>query len=316
MPIGSQTAPLSALTIGAFDGVHRGHAALVRAARQAAGDAGRVIALSFDPHPLSLLRPEHVPPRLSTFEQRREWLTDLGADDVQRIEPTREFLSQSPEQFIDWLVERYQPSVIVEGPDFRFGRGRAGSIDTLRQHESRCGYRTIVIEPVEVALSDQNIVTASSTITRWLISHGRMQDAARVLGRPYEIRCPVIEGDRRGRLFGVPTANLGHGEYLLPADGVYAGFAHLPDRGGRTSRPRAAISVGTKPTFGDHPRVCEAHLIDYDGPLDHYGWTISLQFHCWLRDQLIYADVNQLREQVERDVAAASAFAAEHECHA
>ena len=121
------------------------------------------------------------------------------------------------------MVPRWKPAFVVEGPDFRFGRGRAGSIETLRGGEAEHGYRTLVIDPVTASLANTCLVTVSSSLVRQLIGQGRVGDAAALLGRPYEITCPVVAGDRRGRGLGVPTANLDHGEMLLPADGVYAG---------------------------------------------------------------------------------------------
>lgn len=287
-----------AITIGAFDGVHLGHAALIRAARSAVGDGGRVIALTFEPHPLYVLRPQLAPPRLSTLEQRREWLVASGADEVRPLEPTPEFLGQTPREFLEWASGEHRPDVIVEGPDFRFGRDRAGSVETLEQHEKSLGYRTVIVDNVEAILADQSIVRVTSSLVRWLVAKGRVRDAGALLGRPYELRGPVIAGEGRGGAeLGVPTANLDHGEGLLPADGIYAGAATAPD--GRVCP--AAISIGTKPTFGDRPRVCEAHLVGYAGGAE-YGWPMRVEFHDWLRDQLAFASVALLIDQIRRDV--------------
>lgn len=301
------TTARTAITIGNFDAVHVGHAALVAAARAAAGDDGRVVVLCFDPNPLTVLRPDAAPPRLTTFAQRQRFLRDLGATDVVRLEPRREFLQQTPKQFLAWCVERWQPAAIVEGADFRFGRGRAGSIATLRETEPRFGYRTIVVDPVDVALSDQSLVQASSTLARWLIAHGRVIDARIVLGRPYEIDAQVASGDKRGRMIGFPTANLAAPPQMLPADGIYSGQAWRDDAGPWP----AAISVGTKPTFGSSPRTCEAHILDYDGPVDDYGWNIRLQFTHWLRDQLTYDSAETLIEQLHRDIALVRSISAQ-----
>lgn len=271
---------------------------MVEAARDAVGPNGVVKVLSFDPHPLSILRPQSVPPRLTTFEQRTEFLRRVGADEVLPLVPSHDLLSRGAEDFIRWLAECHDPAFIVEGSDFHFGRGRRGSIETLRSHEAAYGYRTIVVDGVEVTLTDQSIVRASSSVTRWLLRQGRVRDAGSVLGRRYELRCPVRCGDRRGRTIDMPTANLDHGEQLLPADGIYAGIAERPD--GRTYP--AAISIGTKPTFGKHPRVCEVHLIGYDGPVDDYDWTIRLEFIDWIRDQLFYSDIEALKAQLKRDL--------------
>lgn len=289
----------TAITIGSFDGVHLGHAELIKAARSAVGQQGTVIALSFDPHPLCVLRPNAAPKRLSSFQQRREWLTQAGADEVAALRPTNEFLNQSPETFVTWVVKQYTPGVIVEGADFRFGRDRAGSTATLQELQKSLGYRAIIIDAVQAALSDHTMAEVSSSLVRWLVSHGRVRDAALMLGRPYELCGEVVAGDRRGGdTLGVPTANIDHGEYLLPAEGIYSGSAIGPD--GRAYP--AAISVGTKPTFGENPCVCEAHLIGYQGKLDDYGWMIRLQFHNWIRDQIAYRRVESLVDQLHRDI--------------
>jgi riboflavin kinase / FMN adenylyltransferase len=325
---------MTAITIGNFDGVHLGHVRLVQAARSVVHPAGKVVVQSFDTHPFTILRPHAVPPRLTTFAQRECWLREAGADEVVALHPTKELLSQTPEQFIASIVKQLSPSFVVEGPDFHFGKGRAGTIETLHQLGGKFGFRTIVIDPVETALSDQSIVRASSSMIRWLLTQGRVRDARMLLGRPYELVSTVVCGDKRGREIGVPTVNLAPTECMLPADGIYSGMAVVErsdvrgqmseirshassskgsERNARltsdlrplTSSFPAAISVGTKPTFGDHPRVCEAHLIGYSGPLDDYGWTLRLQFHDWLRDQVTYTSVDLLIDQLKRDIARA-----------
>jgi riboflavin kinase/FMN adenylyltransferase len=284
------------ITIGAFDGVHLGHASLIGAARSA---GGTVTTLAFDPHPAHVIRPGTGPVLLSSFEQRREWLTKAGADEVVALEPTPELLNRSPKSFLDWLVGQYNPDVIVEGTDFHFGHDRAGSVETLRQHERSLGYRTLVVADVEATLTDGTEVRVSSSLIRRLVGWGRVRDAARLLGRPYELRGEVVRGDGRGGpLLGVATANLDHGTVVLPADGIYVATATGP--AGRTWP--AAVSIGTKPTFGENPRVCEAHLIDYDGATDEYGWAMRIEFHDWIRDQVAFDGAEALIEQIHRDI--------------
>jgi len=288
------------LSIGTFDGVHRGHRALVQRARDRAGSAGRVVVLSFDPHPLVALRPEHAPARLTTFQQRSEYLRHAGADDVACLEPTHDLLGRQPRQFIEDLVAQYQPTALVEGPDFRFGKARAGDVQTLGQLGTELGFETEVVPPVTCVLSDQTVTRASSSMMRWLLRHGRVRDVAAVCDRPFELFATVVKGDQRGRELNMPTANLKpDADVLLPADGIYAGVAARPDG---LEYP-AAISIGTKPT------VCEAHLIGYDGPLDDYGWAIRLRFTDWLRDQVRYDTVDQLVDQLQRDCAATVSIA-------
>lgn len=296
----------TALTIGNFDGVHIGHAALVAAARRAVGSTGRVVALSFDPHPASVLRPGTAPPRLSTLERKRAWLIEAGADEVRLLTPARELLEQSPEAFIAALVDQFRPVAVVEGPDFRFGSRRAGGIEALRAFGRAMEFEAIVVEGVEATLADQSRVVVSSTLVRWLVAQGRVGDAARCLGRPFELGGEVVRGEQRGRTIGYPTANLDHRDLLLPADGVYAGVGHLPDGSCRS----AAISVGTKPMFspisGLNERLCEVFIIDHDGALDEYGWPLRVTLDRWLREQMSFATLDGLLEQMRRDVARAA----------
>jgi riboflavin kinase/FMN adenylyltransferase len=294
----------SVLTIGNFDGVHLGHAALIARARQIAErsrPAARVVAMVFHPHPLTILRPDAAPTTLTTIDHRAELLRAAGADDVVQLHPTPELLNLSPEQFIDAAVREHAPIAIVEGPDFHFGKGRAGDNATLAALGRSRGFETHVVDPVEVPLSDQSLVTISSTLVRWLLSCGRVADAAALLGRPYELRGTVVRGDQRGREIGCPTANLST-PTVLPADAVYAGIATLADH--RTLP--AAIHVGTRSTFNDTTRTVEAHLLDWRGPLaenaPEYGWPLRLSFTHWLRDQARFDSVTALVQQINRDI--------------
>jgi riboflavin kinase/FMN adenylyltransferase len=293
------------VTIGNFDGVHVGHAALLRAARRYADlHRLRVIALAFDPHPMTRLNPARAPRRLGGFERRAHWLRALGADDVQRLVPDDDLLSLSPDDFLRRIVHDLQPAALVEGRDFRFGKNRTGSVELLARLGPQLGFEPLIIPPVEVALSDCTLVTASSTIARWLVSHGRMRDATLVLGRPHEVVGQVVAGQRLGRVLGYPTANL-HTDDLVPADGVYAGWASLPDQ----SRLPAAISVGTCPTFNGRDRLVEAFLLDLiphpagNIPgLPEYGWPLRLEFTRFIRDQIRLESPDALRQQIRRDV--------------
>jgi len=300
--------PTTALTIGNFDAVHIGHAALVARARELAGPAGRVVALVFDPHPLSRLRPEAAPARLSTFEQRTRLLRECGCDEIERLDPECGVLSLTPGQFVSTLVEKYAPAAIVEGEDFHFGKARAGDVRTLAELGRTYGFACDVVPPVEIALTNATLVRASSSIARWLIANARVRDVALVLGRPYEIEGVVVRGDRRGRLIGCPTANL-YTDQLLPADGVYAGTATLPD--GRTHR--AAINVGTRPTFDGVGRRLEAHLLNAPAEaerlegLPEYGWRLRVTLTRFVRDDLRFAAVEDLCAQMRRDLARCAA---------
>lgn len=307
----------SVITIGNFDGAHLGHAALLRrcgelAALSAPAAKPRVVALSFDPHPTSILRPDQSPPaRLTTFLRRTELLRELGADEVLKLSPTADLLAQSAQDFIAEIARDYAPIAFVEGPDFHFGHKRGGNVRVLSQIGSRLGFTLDVVPSVDVPLTDDTIVPASSTIARWLITQGRVRDAARVLGRHHELEGTVVRGDRRGRTIQFPTANLA-AENLIPADGVYAALAVLPD--GREWP--AAVNIGTRPTFQGHDRRVEAHLIGAQTSdlaiATEYGWPLRLRLVGWLRDQVRFGSVPRLIEQLKRDCGRALALALEH----
>ncbi|VAX42683.1 FMN adenylyltransferase / Riboflavin kinase, partial [hydrothermal vent metagenome] len=278
--------PPCVITVGNFDGVHIGHAALIARARELAhtlNAPGGVVVLAFNPHPRSVLHPGQAPASLMSFARRAELLCRVGAGAVHPLDPTDQLLALSPADFIEWVNERYNPIAFVEGPDFHFGCNREGSMETLRALGRERGFAVEAVPVLATALSDHTIVTASSTITRWLIEHGRVRDAWNVLGRPHRLAGTVVRGERRGRDLGFPTANLDTPD-LLPVDGVYATLAHTPD--GR--RYTAALSVGTKPQFhhqpGPHARTAEAFLLDAPTEpgkanlpgLPEYGWDIAL----------------------------------------
>ena len=290
------------LTVGVFDGVHLGHRALIERARRLAEDHGpdtRVLVLAFDPSPAAVLSPGREPPRLTGFERRADMLLEAGADEVLRLEPTRELLGLSPAAFVDGVLLPLDPVAVVEGPDFCFGANRSGDVGTLSELGRARGFAVEVVEPVEVDLSDQSIVPARSTRVRWLLEHGRVADAGRVLGRAYELTGTIVRGDRRGRTIGFPTANLAF-DTLPPGDGVYACIATLVD--GR-SVP-AAVNIGERPTFDGVERRVEAHLIGYERGGDEleYGWTLTLAFISRLRDQVRFGGVDALTTQLRRDV--------------
>lgn len=326
--------PKTILTIGNFDGVHVGHQALIARACALRDQvkADRVMALVFDPSPQVILT-GRAPERLSTFVQRAEWLCAAGADVVERLEPTRELLSLDPDEFVLQAIARWNAVGFVEGTDFCFGKARAGNAEMLCSLASRFGSVAEIVPPVEVALNDHHVAQARSSLVRWLIAQGRVSDAARVLGRPYQLLGTVVQGDRRGRTIGFPTANL-RTELCVPADGVYAARATLPD--GRSLA--AALSVGTKPTFGRHERTVEAFLFDPAEPvsqraqvagtgetpvpprgqtrtdetrdtwrpidgLDEYGWMLRLDLLAWVRDQARFASLPELLAQLSRDCA-------------
>lgn len=308
-------------TIGNFDGVHLGHRALIEVAKTLevaeARDGGEnfgggenfVIALSFHPHPATVLRPGTEPALLSDWAHRAALLHEAGADVVGALSPTRALLGLEPEAFFELMSARYRLAGIVEGHDFHFGKARRGTPEVLCALAAARGIAARIVEPVEVDLNDQTIVRASSTIVRWLLERGRVADAALVLGRDYALVGEVVRGDRLGRTIGVPTANLKTMQ-VLPDDGVYAGWAVLPDG----ARHAAAIHVGPRATLDDHARTCEAHILDWDGPAcsaedPEYGWTIELGFSAWLRGQARFESLDALVTQMRLDIARAGEMA-------
>ena len=289
-----------------FDGVHLGHQVLVRAARQAIGE-GCVEILTFDQAPSAVLgSSKQDQGRLMTAAYRRACLHSVGADVVQDMPVNAALLALSPEAFIDeWVVPR-RPSVLVEGEDFRFGRGRAGDVALLEKLGDKHGWRVHVVPSQVSTLADGVQVEVRSGSIRWLLAAGRVAEAASLLSRPYRLQGCVVSGARRGRTLGVPTANLNVDDAVVPMHGVYAAVGRTPDG---LVYP-AAVSIGTNATFGPGETTIEAHLLDFDGPLGDYGWVLELDLVRWIRDQVTCADVEALKTLIERDVACTRAAVA------
>ena len=286
-----------AVAIGNFDAVHLGHIALLQTARELVGSDGEVEIWSFDPPPVCILAPEVHVDRLTTFEQRTNLLIEAGADTVRKIIPTRELLAQTPEEFISGVVQESSPDVIVEGEGFRFGKDRVGNAETLQRIGKTSGFSLVEVAPVMVALADKSEVRASSSMVRSLLKEGSVEDAATMLQRGVQCSGIVAKGDQRGQSMGIPTANLSQVETMLPRDGIYAGTAEVD---GETHK--AAISIGTKPTFGESARVLEAHLIAFDGVLHQYGWPLTVTISHWIREQVTFDSIDALRLQIESDI--------------
>ena len=273
----------------------------------ALGKDARMIAVTFEPAPAVIFgrSPE---PRILTAVQRRRRLLEVGFDDVLEFETSRALLALEPEAFLDHLFDSLGeiPSVMAEGPDFCFGRNRAGTTATLQVSGRMRGFEVLVPEERRVRLIDGMDVPARSSVIRKLLAIGRVEDAGRVLGRPHSLVGKVVSGDQRGRTIGIPTANLDLQGALLPGDGVYAGLAILPDG----NRRPAAISIGTKPTFEETPPVAEIHVLDWDGDLDDYGWCLEATLLRRLRGQERYDGLDPFLAQLERDLAATREVAA------
>lgn len=282
-----------AVAIGNFDGVHRGHARIVeRLLVQARRVGGPGIVFTFDPHPVRLLRPEACPPPLTWTDRKADLLSELGVDAMIAYPTNEALLSLSPEVFFQQIVRQaLDARAIVEGPNFYFGRGRAGDIASLGRLCGEFGLTLEVVEPIEVG---GEIV--SSSRVRSLIAEGQVQDAAQLLTRPYRIRGMVTHGAGRGSKIGFPTANVAAIDTLLPGLGVYAGLATV----NTVTRP-AAINIGPNPTFGEQGVKIEVHLLEFHGPL--YGEPIEVDFLSRLREIHHFSSVEELQVQLQRDIA-------------
>lgn len=293
-----------AVSIGNFDGVHRGHAQiierLVATARRVDGPA---VVFTFDPHPARVLRPEAAPTPLGWTERNAQLLTELGVDAVVAYPTDKALLGLDARRFLDRIVrQRLRARAVVEGANFFFGRNRTGTVDLLRRYCDEAGIMLEVVEPVVI----QRQVISSSQI-RALVAAGRLDQVLTLLGRPYRIRGTVVRGAGRGAGLGYPTANLEQIDTLLPGEGIYAGRALTPSKD--PPHP-AAISVGPNPTFDEANLKVEAHLIQYDGEL--HGRTIEVDFLARLRDIKRFGSVDQLTAQMDRDISAARQIAQQY----
>jgi riboflavin kinase/FMN adenylyltransferase len=281
-----------AVSVGNFDGVHRGHAALVaELRRQADAAGGPAVALTFEPHPLDLLRPELAVPPLSTLDDRCRWLAEGGADRVAVLHTTPTLLALSAADFFkEVLQQRFEVRALVEGTNFGFGRRRQGNVGTLAQLCGSAGVALTVVPPVVVEGGE-----VSSSRVRAALLAGAVEEGAVLLGRPYRLHGTVGGGAGRGRVLNFPTANLENLGSLVPGDGVYA----VRVEAGGTSWAGAA-NVGPNPTFGEHARKVEVHLIDFAGDL--YGQPLVVDFICRLRDTRRFGGPAELMAQLGRDV--------------
>ncbi len=298
------------LTIGNFDGLHLGHRAIMETViTRARALEGESVVYTFDPHPRKILQPERAPQLLMTLAQKAEMLDSIGVD-VMIVEPfDRQFADISPEDFItDYIHKRIDPQEVYVGYDFHYGHDREGSLKLLTETGPRLGFAVTIIPEVTHAGRDVN-----STRIRGLLARGRVEEAAQLLGRPFSIRGVVIEGERRGRELGFPTANLDPETEVLPSPGVYAGRVRFldDDEPARGKLHPAVTNVGFRPTFGAGKNpLAEAHLIDFQGEL--YGRSIELSFQHRLRAERKFPGIDALREQIARDVCDARRWLEHH----
>jgi riboflavin kinase/FMN adenylyltransferase len=280
-----------AVTLGNFDGVHLGHQAIMEELKgRARARKAPSVAVTFEPHPISVLRPQSAPRRIHTAEQKQEILAGLGIDHLVVIPFTAEFSMMSPESFVrDVVVDKLRAAELVLGKDFRFGRERAGDLETLRAFGEVLDF---AVRQVEGALYERELI--SSSRIRQTLAEGRADKAAAMLGRAYFVDGKVVKGDGRGRVIGFHTANLELSGSILVGDGVYV----------TTSRVMGQLHpgmshIGSRPTFGVNSRAVETHLFDFSE--DIYDHHLRLYFHERIRGTMAFAGVEELRRQLGAD---------------
>jgi riboflavin kinase / FMN adenylyltransferase len=289
----------SAVTIGVFDGVHRGHQHLVALLCERARAEGlAAVALTFNPHPRTVLRPGSAITYLTSLEERVELLQALGLDAVGVLAFTSELAQLSPRDFLALLVDELQLRLLMVGPDFALGRNRSGTIGVMRQVGEELGFR------VEVAplLAEDGEKVGSSSV-RQALSEGDVERVARLLGRPFSLRGPVVIGDRRGRTLGFPTANIAIGlDRALPEYGIYVTRAYV-----RETAHESCTSIGIRPTFDVEPhRTVETLIVDFDENI--YGQEMRIELLERLRGELKFESADDLVAQMHRDVEQARAY--------
>jgi riboflavin kinase / FMN adenylyltransferase len=295
----------TAVTIGAYDGVHLGHRALLRELSELAAARGlSTVVVTFDRHPASVVRPASAPPQLTDLEQKLELLADCGIDRTLVIAFDRERANETAEHFVkEVLVRTLGARLVVVGEDFHFGHGRKGNVALLTELGRAYGFEVIGARLTGDGTGSGASVPVSSTRIRSLVAAGDVVGAAKLLGRPLEVRGTVVHGDARGGPLGFPTANVEVGEDIaLPADGMYAGYFTRADG----SVHQTVIYVGRRPTFyapGSAPVLVEAHLLHFEADL--YGELCRVSFVSRLRDDQKFDSVDALIAQMHRDAAEA-----------
>jgi riboflavin kinase/FMN adenylyltransferase len=288
----------SVVTIGSYDGVHRGHQLIIRHAVDRARELGvPSVVVTFDPHPSEVVRPGSHPPLLAPHHRRAELMAELGVDALLILPFTTEFSKLSPAEFVaKVLVDKLRAKAVVEGPNFRFGHKAAGDVDFLREQGRTYDFEVEVVD-LYVTGDAGGGEPFSSTLTRRLIADGDIQGAREILGRPHRVEGVVVRGAQRGRELGFPTANVETLPHTaIPADGVYAGWLHA-----QGEIMPAAISVGTNPQFDGTERTVEAYAIDRIG-LDLYGLHVAVDFLAFVRGQATFDSIDELLVAIRDDV--------------
>lgn len=291
--------PPVALTVGVFDGVHRGHQHLIhRMVAWAREHEVQTACVTLDPDPEVVLRPGRPHPALSSAEERSSLLLGLGVRRVEIVRFTEELARQTPQEFVQGLRRRYELRALWAGSDFALGRDRAGTLEMLREIGVDLGFEVVAVDPLR-----EGSRVISSTWIRELLTEGNVAVCTQLLGRPYCIEGVVAPGMRRGHEIGFPTANIAPPpDKAMPADGVYLVRVTMP-RDGEAQDCHGVVNLGGRPTFGEVERLLETHVLDFDGEL--YGTRLRLCFLRQLRGVQRFSGVEELRAQIERDVALA-----------
>ncbi len=295
------------LTIGNFDGVHRGHQAIFRTARRIAGERGcEMVVMTFEPHPAAILHPEKTVGVLTPLSLKLHLLGDYADNCIIVLEDNQDLLTLSPEHFVDqFLLAAVRPAVIVEGDDFHFGAGRAGDVGTLTELGRRKGFEVTVVPPHQTKLPTGQTLRVSSTIIRYMLEGGHVAEAAAALSRPYRLIGLIVSGRGRGRKLGFPTLNMSRPNQIIPAEAVYAGFVTLaPTKQELLPKHQsmpAVFSIGQARTFEDeHPLLIEAHLLA-EGIGEVTEKWMAMDFVQRLRSQHKFGTPEELAAQIARD---------------
>jgi riboflavin kinase/FMN adenylyltransferase len=290
------------ITIGNFDGVHIGHQALFHEVIETAETVGGTsIAMTFEPHPIRVLKQNGQPPLITLYEQKAELIERTGIDVLICVPFTRAFASLSADQFIrELLVKKIGMKAIVVGEDYSFGKNRKGSIDLLKSYGPDYGFEVILAGWIKMSKGFTDRI--SSTKIRELVIDGHMTEAEKMLGRHYQIRGRVVIGrDRGGKLLGIPTANINLHDELCPKTGIYAVTVEC-----RGNQHNGVANIGYSPTFEDHEFTVEVHILDFNDNI--YGEKIRVNFIKRLRDEIKFSNISALIDQIKKDIAAAREF--------
>jgi len=295
------------LTIGNFDGVHRGHREIISTAKRMADGFGGcpVAVMTFDPHPAAILHPERMPKVLTPLRLKAALLEQAGVDYMLVLKDNYQMLSLSPEDFIaKFLMNEISPKAIIEGDDFHFGYGRSGNVQTLERLSKEHNFEVAIVEPQQMLVGDASM-RISSTMIRHLLHRGDVADADRALGRPYRLMGSVVKGRGKGTELGFPTANIDPHGQIIPAEGVYAGFVSLAGSVEelmlKNQKIPAVFSLGRAKTFVfNHPLLIEAHLLD-ESAGDLYGKVLAMDFVDFVRTQIRFESEEKLKEQIAKD---------------